>query len=465
MEFIYNPPGTIKRFHNSGAFGRFIVGPLGSAKTFGMIMELFRVAATQAPAPDGKRYTRMAIVRNTLAQLKATTLPDIQQILRPIVNFHVTTSTVQIRAGDIVSDWMLIPLEEMEDQRRLLSTQLTMAAMEEFREINHGLLSAIAGRVGRYPNNLLGGCTRFGVIGVSNPFADGSDWHKFLELDLPSDYAFFRQPSGLSPEAENVENLPPGYYQRLADSHDEAWSRVHIHGENGEDVSGQAVFRASFTPSLHLTKELIPNRQRPLMVGMDFGRTPCALICQVDPQGRLLVFAEETSEDMGLQQFLQTKLKPLMMNERFGGMRHFVIADPAGRIKSQANELTLFDVLQDEGFVALPAPTNDIGQRLRAVEKLFLERRGSSAALLIDEEHCPTLVSALKLHYKYKRKKTGDVNDLPEKSHPWSDVADALQYACLGAHGDAPGQLGRIEARRAAALNRPRVRVSASAWT
>lgn len=55
---------------------------------------------------------------------------------------------------------------------------------------------------------------------------------------------------------------------------------------------------------------------------------------------------------------------------------------------------------------------------------------------MIDGAQCPILVRALKFDYRYRRKKTGDLDDNPEKSHPASDLADCLQYAALGATGN-----------------------------
>ena len=238
--------------------------------------------------------------------------------------------------------------------------------------------------------------------------------------------------------------------------------KVHVHGLNGDDLSGQAVFKSSFAVTRHVSREaLIPTPLRPVMIGMDFGRTPTALITQVDPRGRLLVFKEVLSDDMGLRQFLREKLKPVLYEDRFAGARMFVVADPAGRIKSQAGEETLFDVLRDERFEAVPASTNDISMRLVTAERMMLETRGESPALLIDEEGCPMLIRALATEYKYKRRKTGEVDDKPDKAHPWSDLADAFQYACLGMNSNLPGRVMRKLERR----SQPRERMPVGAWT
>lgn len=460
MDFKYDAPPTIARFMQDDHFGRFISGPVGSGKTTGIIMEILRRSAMQEPGPDGKRRTRWAIVRNTMQQLRTTVLADIQNILQPIVRYYTTESTIQIRAGDIHADLLLMPLDTPDDQRRLLSTQLTGAWLSEFREIDFKLLPSLAGRLGRFPSKINGGIepSWFGIIGETNSFNEGSDWHRFLVLERPPEYAFFRQPSGLSPEAENVSNLPPNYYQRLAEGQSEDWCKVYIENEFGIDLSGQSVFRASFDHGTHVTEGLQVNPFRPIMISMDFGRTPCAILQQVAPDGTLNVLEEVVSEDMGLEQFVRQKLQPLLYSSTYSGRETYIVADPAGIAKSQVNELSCFDVLKASGFRAYPASTNEIGARVRAVESLLLQTRMGKPAVRIDGHKCPTLVKALWHDYRYKRKRSGELLPTPEKNFA-SHIADAFQYGCLAVATDLPGRILRRHSFT------PRDPIPVGAWT
>jgi hypothetical protein len=457
-EFTYNATPTVGKFMRSQKFGRFISGPVGSGKTTGMIMEILRRAGEQEPGPNGLRMTRWAIVRNTMQQLRTTILPDIQQILQPIVRFYTTESTIQIRAGDIHADLLLMPLDDVDDQRRLLSTQLTGAWLSEFREIDFRLLAPLAGRIGRYPSRAVVPPTWYGIIGETNSFNEGSEWHRFLVLECPSEYEFFRQPSGLSPDAENVENLPANYYQRLAEGQSEEWAKVYIENEFGHDLSGQSVFRASFNYEFHVTRGLQINPMRPVGIAMDFGRTPAALFWQLTPDGRLQVYDEITSEDMGLEQFTKEKLLPMVQTPKYSGRDFFVVGDPSGAYKSQISDMSCFDVLRSAGFRAYPAATNDVAPRLRAVESLLLQNRGGKPALQIDETGCPTFVKAMRSDYRYKRLKTGELNPSPEKNYA-SHIADAGQYMCLAVALDLPGRI--MKRQRAVSAPPP----PAGAWT
>lgn len=484
----YTPPPTCRRFMLSDAFGRIIAGPVGSGKTTACLFEIFRRAAEQSPAPDGFRYTRFAILRQTLQQLKSTVLKDITSWLKGIAHYKVSENVVYITMGDIRSEWLLLPLEEPEDQQRLLSLQLTGAWISEAIEISVDLVSAIAGRCGRYPSGQTGTPTWFGMIADTNMPPEGSDWHAFM--DNPSqDWQTFLQPGGMTPFAENLEwltqtedtiKLDPNdpirlaqgrtYYERLSRGRNPDWIKRYVDAMYGDDPSGTAVFRETFTKSFHVFHQdqetgepgVKPVPGLPLLIGIDFGRDPCAAICQMDHTGRLLVLGEVVVDDMGLELAVKNFLRPTLMSARYAGRPTVVIGDPAGVAKSSLYEVTSFDMLKGLGFVAYPAPTNDIEPRLQAVEGFLLQQRGGGPAILIDGDHCPTIVRALSGGYRYGKMKSGQRKPTPDKG-PYSHVMDALQYAALAAHG---GMTGMITRRlQGAQRNHAAPRISARGWS
>lgn len=188
----FTPPQTVADFMVSEAFFRLIAGPVGSAKTTGCIFELYRRAAEQRQAPDGYRYTRFAIVRQTLQQMKATILKDILQWLPGMAHWKVSDSTIYIECGDIRSEWLLIPLENIQDQDRLLSSQLTGCWISECIEVDADLVGPISGRCNRFPNAAMGGCTWSGIIADTNMPEEGSRWHYLMAVDTPADWQIGR---------------------------------------------------------------------------------------------------------------------------------------------------------------------------------------------------------------------------------------------------------------------------------
>lgn len=473
----YTAPPTCASFMKSDAFGRLIAGPVGSGKTTACLFELFRRALEQAPAPDGLRYTRFAIVRQTLKQLRDTVLKDIVSWLDGVATFKVSENTIYIEFADVRSEWLLIPLEDQEDQRRLLSMQLTGAWMSECIEMDVGIISPLAGRCGRYPKS---GATWMGIIADTNMPSIGSPWHTFMDLNTPPDWQIFIQPSGMSANAENLQwltqspetlKLPEDhpdrvaqgrkYYERFVRSNSPDWCKRYVYAEYGDDPSGTAVFRESFKLGWHVVDELQPVSSHPLILGLDFGRDPCAVICQLDHRGRFLILEEIIAEDIGLELQLQRAIKPVIMSDRYVSRPVFVVGDPAGRQRSTLYEETSFDLIKRNGLQAYPAPTNDIDKRINAIESFLLGSRDGGPAFLVDKSRCPTIVRGLSGGYRYARMRNGQRRATPDKND-FSHVIDALQYAAVTAHGGMTDMIAnRFKPRRQGNRERP----SAAAWT
>jgi hypothetical protein len=443
------------------------------------LFEVFRRSCEQEPAADGYRYTRWAIVRSTLKQLKDTVLKDITSWLEGIAEYKVSDNTIYINMGDVRSEWILIPLETPEDQRRLLSMQLTGAWMSEAIEMPLAIMSPLAGRLGRYPSAKRGAPTWFGLIADTNMPEEGSDWWKFM-TEPPPDGQIFIQPGGMSDEAENLEwltqtpetlKLPMDdperraqgrtYYERFIRSNSASWCKRYVHAEFGDDPSGTAVFRESFSLHFHVFDEVDPVSVYPLVVGLDFGRDPCAIICQTDHKGRLLVLEEVIAEDIGLELQLQRGIRPALMQERYLGKAVVIVGDPAGKQRSTLYEETSFDVVKRHGLRAYPAPTNDISKRLNAVEAWLLGQREGGPAVVIDGSRCPTLVRALNGGYRYGKTRSGVRKALPEKNQ-YSHIIDAFQYACVATHG---GMTDMIASRLSGGRRRVPKNIGSAAWT
>ncbi len=428
----------------SESFGRLIAGPVGSGKTTACLFELLRRACEQTPAEDGFRYTRFAIVRQTLKQLKDTVLKDIISWLEGMAHYKVSDSTVFIEIGDVRSEWILIPLDNPEDQRRLLSMQLTGAWMSEAIEMPVDLVAALSGRCGRYPTAIKGVAKWMGIIADTNMPSEGGPWHEFMETNVPPDWQIFVQPGGMTEEAENLnyliqtektiklpldhpDRLAQGriYYERLVRSYGGDWVNRYVHAQYGDDPSGTAVFKSSFKRSFHTMPDLESCQGHPIVIGQDFGRDPCSIIGQMDHKGRLLLLEEVTAQDIGLELHITRNLRPVLAQEQYLGKKVIIVGDPAGMAKGSIYEETSFDALKRLGFAAYPAPTNKIDPRLRAIESFLLSQRDGGPAMLINQEKCPTTILALNGGYRYAKTKLGQRKPLPEKnkySHPKTNM-------------------------------------------
>jgi hypothetical protein len=483
IEITFQPPPTGASFMMSDAFYRMILGPLGSGKTTTVLFELVRRACEQWPGPDGVRRTRFALLRQTLSQLKNTVLKDIVSWFSPICDWRVSESTVHFKFGDVVSEWLLLPLETPEDQKRILSMNLTGAFVSEAIEIDFDLLVAIAGRCGRFPLPADGGAKWYGVVLDSNMPTEGTPWEAAVSSP-PPEWQVFVQPSGLSAEAENLnwllqtpttlalpidhpDRLAKGreYYQRLSTSTNPAWVKRYVMAEFGPDPSGAAVYAGMFFSAFHCRDELLVIPGAPLLIGLDLGRDPWAVLGQIDSMSRLLVHEEIPADDIGLRLQLP-RIRQVVSGRRYVGCPVCIIFDPAGMSKSQHDELTSFDVISSYGFMCMPAPTNRLAPRLNAVERFLTESRGGTAAMLLDRSRVPKLIGALNGSYRFKYNQMGESQPSPEKN-PWSHVADAHQYLCQGASGGTANAIARRITRAKMQAERPmrRREPSAAGWT
>jgi hypothetical protein len=455
-----------------------LLGPIGGGKTTGIIMTLLTIMNRQRPDNNGCRRTRFAVVRNTRQQLKDSVIKSVHAWLPPNGSSVVwretdMTQVFTYRLEDgtqVRSEWMFRSLDDEDDARKLLSVEYTAGWLSEFREIPLQLLTDLRSRMGRFPAVVDGGCTWSGVLAESNMPVEGSEWHQLLEVDRPSWLNPLIQPPGmlwddvnktyvLNPLAENVKWLEPGYYENLTEGATPYWMQSMILCEYPPSLDGKAVYAGSFDRTRHISPSRLQTWQfgdfsPTLVIGIDQGRQPAAVITQLQPRGTLYVFRELFGANMGMDRFVDEILRPALQARDFIGLPILAVIDPAGTQKSQINDLSPADVLKQKGFKVIPAPTNDPARRIDAVERLMQRNDG----LLIDPD-CKELIRGLSSEYKFKSKKNGELEDRPEKKHPISDLQDALQYAALIAGGVNTGRLLR------GSVKRTQVRPSVASWS
>ena len=458
LEINYTPTPTVEKFMASDAKMRVLMGPVGSGKSVACCFEVIRRAAMQEPGEDGIRRSRALVIRETARQLVDTTIKTWNDWFPPgpCGRYMRTTKTYYFSVGDIECEIMFRALDDADDVANLNSLEVTFAWMNECRDIHPEIVDALSKRVGRYPSAKDGGPTWHGMWGDTNPPTMDTWWYYMQEGLDPKDgvspndngWAVFKQPSGRSVYAENIENLPEGYYDTQGRS--EEYIRVFIDGEYGLSSNGQPVYQY-FRPDYHMASQSLKpflNGVRPLIVGMDLGLTPAAVIGQQDPRGRALVLGELVSFDMGIQRFVRTMLKPLLY-ERFSGAPVLIVVDPAGVQRAQTDERSAVDIIKAEGLRVIPAKTNKVSARINSVDDYLMRQVDGDPAFLLDPR-CTQLKAAMMGGYRFD--KNGGI-DKNKHSH----VAEALQYLML--HIGQVGDAGHIIQRREV---RP---VASAGWT
>ena len=460
---------SLDDFFYSNKFISLAIGPVGSTKTTAGIMKILHHAALMAPCKDGIRRSRAIWVRNTREQLRDTSIPDFLKWVPDGImgSFLKTEYKFVLKVGDIECEVLFRGLDDANDVRRLLSLQASFFVFDEFREIHPDIYNAAQGRVGRYPDKMMNGVgckaddgtPNMHLWGMTNPPDVDTFWEDLI-TEPPENVHVTIQPSGLSPEADWTKFLPDDYYANLAHGKTEDWIDVYIHAEFGKSLSGQPVFRSFDRGSHASADELTPMySDAPLIIGVDAGLTPAAVVGTVTHDGRLIVYDALISDGMGALRFVRERLKPLLAN-KFPGRRTMVIIDPAAFQRVQTDERTVADIYKNEGFVVKPARTNSIAARIAAVEKYLTRVVDGKSSFVADSTHALPLVQALAGKYRYKINTKGARDEKPEKSHPWSDVADAFQYMCL--HADGGETFGAMSW---ASERKEVVKISAGGWT
>lgn len=466
---VYNASPTISKFAALNSRIQLLLGPIGGGKTTGVLMKTLALAHRQAPNANGERKTRWGVARNTRPQLRDSVLKTVFDWLPPdgkrIIwreSDNALFLNLPLPDGTVVrSEYLFRPLDTAEDAQRLLSVEYTGVWLSEFREIPLQLLTDALSRTGRYPSraDCPTGPTWYGVLGESNMPVRGSEWYNFMEVNPPPNLTVLKQPSALSPFAENTEHLPPDYYTQHLETASKRWIQAHITCEYPDSLDGKAVYGQSFDASRHVSKApLRPIIGATVLMGVDQGRNPAAVFGQLDPNGRLRLLGEVFASDCGMEKFCREYLRPYV-STHFAGAPILAVIDPAGLSRNDVNDVTPADVLRQNGFKVVPAPTNKIDRRIEAVEKFMLLHDG----FIVDGTKCPQLVDGLANSYRFRLKSTGEAEETPEKRHPISDIQDALQYLALQAGGVNYGRVVQRAFRRSDVPRRPPP--PASGWT
>jgi hypothetical protein len=420
-----------------------IMGAIRSGKSSASCAEIVKLACAMQPCKDGVRRIRVAVIRNTYPDLQTTTIKTWQdwwgrlgkletRFDSPVEFFHRFNDG----KGDIELLVWFLALDKEKDIRKLLSLEVTFAYCNELRELSEAVFMHLRGRVGQYPRkcDLVGDEVNYwrGIIADTNP-PDTDHWlYKLFEVQRPSLYKLFRQPPALiktedgkwelNPLAENVKNLPTSYYQNLMIGTSEEYQKVYILGEYGIVFDGKAVF-PSYNDDIHSVSDVnLPAGE--LFIGWDFGLTPAAIVCMLYG-AKLYIIKEFVTERMYPDELIGIVSE--WLNSRYIGKPIISVCDPSG------SELYLAE-LNKRGLPTFKAHTNDIEPRISSVNYFLNRLDGGSPSFVLDRAECPTLRKGFIGKYCYQRVRiVGEerFRDMPDKSHPISDVQDALQYVCL----------------------------------
>jgi hypothetical protein len=468
LDFSKSP--AVFGFLQSNAFVRGMMGPVGSGKSYACAAEIMIRAVQQKPSPlDGIRYSRFVIVRNSYPELKTTTIKTWQDLFpestfgpmlyTPPITHHIRLPSRDGAAG-IDCEVIFLALDQPKDVRKLLSLELTGAWVNEARELPKAVIDGLTHRVGRYPTKRDGGATWHGIWMDTNPMDDDHWWHKLAEKEKmtgPYAWKFFKQPGGvievahdtlpenpeandhifasgkwwkINPKAENIENLPHGYYQQMLLGKNLDWIRCYAEGKYTYVQEGKPVWH-EYDDNI-MSGEVTYDPTIAIQVGLDFGLTPAAVVGQRYANGRWVILDEIVTFDMGLERFGNLLLSEL--NMKYPKAQVLLWGDPAGMARDAIYEVTAFDYLRTLGLRAQPTPSNDFKVRREAAAAPMQRLIAGKPGLIVSKD-CKMLRKSLAGGYHFKRVSVGSgqerFKDAPNKNEH-SHIGDAFGYLLLG---------------------------------
>jgi hypothetical protein len=447
----WSPPGPVsKAFFESPGEVCIFVGPVGSGKTSTTINKLLTLAALQRRSPDGVRYSRFVITRSTMQRLLSSTLPSFEEWLGGIGAIR-KTSPIQktIVTGDINLHLDFLGIDQLSDVARIMGANVSAIVIDEAREISnlHAILGELITRAGRFPQGGPSFPTR--AILLSNCSDKSHDLHKLAISNVPEGFEVFLAPPAMLPDrvtvnpaAENLKNLTPGYYRMLQRTLPADRFAVEVMCEWEVLTEGKPLV-PEFRSSTHVSPAgLMPLRGAPLLVGLDPGAHPAAIIGAplVTERGEIRweIYRELIAENIVSSKFAAT-LREFVERQFPDNKVAQVFIDPHAYDPSDRDDEKIIAELYASitGWPVKAPASNLVDVQLEALRGPFGFLVDGGPAIVVDAS-CTTLIAALAGKVAYREAVSGlekVTTDMVIKRHPWHDAFMAATYLLLGGGG------------------------------
>lgn len=471
----FTPPGPVgKAFMDCTANVKFIMGPVGSAKTSCMVIDTVQTAFRQPRSKvDGVRYSKALFVRETFRQLEGTTIPSWWKWLPKelgrwtggagggVSEHHLKFQAPDNSVVDLVVMFEALGERNVEDLFR--GKEFNILRLNEADTLAPEVLSQglIRVRQGRYPGSRHVDSEHcvWSVAGDYNAPDIENYLYKLKEEKTPVGWKFFRQPGGLDPAAENLaHNGGFAAYEGIRDEQilqgRPDLARRMVDNQYGYTRDGKPVY-AEYRDDFHCAGEVLtPVSGLAVRADFDQGLHPACILRQVMPNGQLRVL-DELYSDAGANG-LCSALRQLIGSTRYAGCR--VVG---GRVDPSANARDANDaeswvdcvnrLMNWRGDQRLRvADTNEPDKRQAAVRMRLMKNVDDGRPGLLISPNCRVLRKGFNSEYRYKKIRavgSDAYQEAPEKKWPVSDVHDALQYGALddGGYEEVVGRAARSQ--------------------
>lgn len=452
LNINYQAPGPVSNsFYESRAPVSGIMGPIGSSKTTVALMKMLLIASTQKKSNlDGVRYTKFRVIRDTYSNLEETTIPSWHTWVpaslgiwrgpkgRPKTHhlkFNIAAKGMPQDIVDVKIEFIALGPTSLEEVMK--GWEGTGVYVNEADGVPYEGIVFAYSRCARYPSMIHGGPSWTGLWVDFNAPDDDNWTYEHLVDNLPDGWEFYVQPSGFSPNAENLQNLPDNYYQDKSNGMPTWWVRRFIENKFGMSRDGKLVFE-DYNDEVHCAHSpLVYDPRSPIILGGDQGRNGAIVIFQKTPIGQWRGLREIIAHNVGAERF--GKLAAQELHDHFPDVPiAHAWGDPAGTSGSDHDERSYWEIMTEVMGVRWkpsPVPRNNWTDRCAAVERNLMRMIDGEPAFLIS----PTMKVLRKgFNSRYVLKKiatsagTDRFHDRPEKGNGFDGVQDATQYLLCG---------------------------------
>ncbi|MCD0419489.1 hypothetical protein LOC51_19920 [Rubrivivax sp. JA1024] len=426
-----------------------IIGPGGSGKTIASGKKALVEAQRIYPGADGVRRYVLGTWRQKYINVWKATIPSWWKLFPKDMPGSKWTGASPREAehvlefedpfGRIILTNRFRAFGESMDPDDLLGNEFTDCYFNEWPTLAEELCAGLVDRVGREPpREVIRRSGRFYGDGNA-PDVQHFTYRDFYENNKPG-HVLHQQPSGLSPNAENIEAMGRGYYENSAmmNAHRPWWINRMIHARPGFTRANAPVW-GEWDDERNMSKVTIPViKELPVITGTDGGLTPTTVYSQELPNGQLRWLAEVPLERGGMRELATAMLR--LETTRFEGCSFVSVCDPAmGAGDGTEDGSDRERLAKYLGRKVQLAPTNNPDARHEAVrEKLRHTCEGGQPGLLVDPS-CKTLRRGANQTFHFV--KTAGTDDLGRVAKTFDGhTCEAAEYGAL--------LCGSAEARR-----------------
>lgn len=435
---------TMRKFHNSGAPIRCMVGPVGSGKTTAASWELCVYLPDYCAERYGIKHTKWVIIRNTYRMLRDTTQRTVTDWF-PSGKMRKQEFTYTIFRDGLTIEILFRSCDSAKDMDQFKSLDLTGYWIDESIEVSEDVKKMIKGRIGRFPQQ---SPVRFGIETTNPPDVEHPLYSQFA-WETPPDGPVTATPPLVGhvgfwqPPRENEANLKPGYYDGLCNDYRDSpdWIAMYVNGKPGIVVIGRPVYQ-KFMRVRHVSPVPLLWTGGTLYRGWDnTGLCPACIVGQVPTARCLQVLGEYWSDRDGIVDFTKDVVE--QCNLRWPGAKFIDYGDPAGAAmfsKTGGGMTSNAELMMEAAGVDVLPAEQSFTARQQAVQQL-LERYDG---LLLDPS-CTRLINGFIGGYHHSEiGHSGIYREEPEKNR-YSHPHDGLQYmaeSIFNSQPETPGQSG-----------------------